>query len=177
MYSLRRSIFVVIGLFITCVSSAYAEKRVVCESTKDRRTYCDIERAYDADIRISRQLSNASCDEGYSWGRDDRGIWVDNGCRAEFAVSRRYGGHDDYEDRDRGYDRERRDLERERDRLEAERQQLEREKAAASQPKIAPLNCPPGTHPSTHRCTKEERKRGCKDYGANDGTGRGCSNF
>jgi hypothetical protein len=40
---------------------------------------------------------------------------------------------------------------------------------------VEELRCPPGTRPSTHRCTKAERKKGCRDYGAPDG--RGCSNF
>lgn len=103
-----------------------------------------------------------------------------------------YYDHDRYDwEHERWKDREHKRLERERDRIEEERRRLEEERERLEKERQRPphdfsppppppqdqLRCPPGTHPSTHRCTKEERKRGCKDYGANDGTGRGCSNF
>jgi len=34
-----------------------------------------------------RQLGDTSCVEGYNWGRDEHGVWVDRGCRAEFMVA------------------------------------------------------------------------------------------
>lgn len=37
------------------------------------------------DIRFLRQLSDVRCVEGYNWGKDERGVWVDRGCRAEFS--------------------------------------------------------------------------------------------
>jgi hypothetical protein len=37
-------------------------------------------------VRIHRQLSREACVEGVSWGFDRDGIWVDQGCRAEFQV-------------------------------------------------------------------------------------------
>lgn len=59
-----------------------------CESENDRRRRCDagfrIERAV-----VERQLSNARCDKGHSWGSDGRGIWVEHGCRADFRLYRR----------------------------------------------------------------------------------------
>jgi hypothetical protein len=73
---------------------------------------------------------------------------------------------------------EQHELNEEREHLDEERRQLD---AQRNQPPPPPphqsqtLHCPPGTHPSTHRCTNEERKRGCKDYGA--ANGQGCSNF
>jgi hypothetical protein len=33
-----------------------------------------------------RQLSGSPCQQNYSWGFDDRGIWVDHGCRADFSL-------------------------------------------------------------------------------------------
>jgi hypothetical protein len=33
-----------------------------------------------------KQRSDAPCRQGYSWGYDHNGIWVDHGCRADFAV-------------------------------------------------------------------------------------------
>lgn len=37
-------------------------------------------------VRLSRQLSDASCVRGSSWGVDRDGIWVNNGCAAEFTI-------------------------------------------------------------------------------------------
>jgi Protein of unknown function (DUF3011) len=37
-------------------------------------------------VRLVKQLSREACVEGVSWGFDRDGIWVDKGCRAEFAV-------------------------------------------------------------------------------------------
>lgn len=58
---------------------------VVCESRGHRQEYCPV-RTRGAEVQVQRQLSNAACSFGYSWGYDRRGIWVANGCRAEFAV-------------------------------------------------------------------------------------------
>jgi hypothetical protein len=38
------------------------------------------------DIQLNRQISGSACIEGQTWGTDNRGIWVDRGCRAEFRV-------------------------------------------------------------------------------------------
>jgi hypothetical protein len=37
-------------------------------------------------VRLHKQLSREACVEGVSWGFDRDGIWVDQGCRAEFQV-------------------------------------------------------------------------------------------
>lgn len=36
-------------------------------------------------VRLYRQLSRSSCQYNDTWGYDRRGVWVDQGCRAEFA--------------------------------------------------------------------------------------------
>ena len=38
-------------------------------------------------MRLVRQLSTARCEEGSTWGFNERGIWVDRNCGAEFLVS------------------------------------------------------------------------------------------
>ena len=55
-----------------------------CESYEQRRNTCpaDIRRG----VRLDRQLSKGACREGYSWGWDRRGVWVDKGCRADFVI-------------------------------------------------------------------------------------------
>ena len=57
----------------------------------------------DGRVRLVQQRSESPCREGYSWGSDGRGIWVDHGCRADFAVEGGRGGdwdRDRYRDRD-----------------------------------------------------------------------------
>jgi hypothetical protein len=64
---------------------AYRQPRVLrCESHDGRLAYCGVGRV--SDIRVHRQLSRAACHEAYSWGWDRGNLWVDRGCRAEFAV-------------------------------------------------------------------------------------------
>ncbi|HET9801980.1 MAG TPA: DUF3011 domain-containing protein [Candidatus Acidoferrum sp.] len=56
-------------------------------------------------VRLIRQRSEAPCIYGQTWGFDERGVWVDRGCRADFATGgggyRRYHhDRDDDDDRD-----------------------------------------------------------------------------
>ena len=70
--------------------NGYGHSRIVrCESTNSRRTWCRVDTG--GGVRIARQLSHTPCIEGSSWGSNDRGVWVSNGCRADFAVR---SGHD-----------------------------------------------------------------------------------
>ena len=57
---------------------------ITCSSDNGRRNYCaaDTRRG----VQLVRQRSDARCTQGYSWGYDRRGIWVDRGCRADFVV-------------------------------------------------------------------------------------------
>lgn len=63
---------------------------VTCESRDGRRTYCDSNTR--GDVFLIRQLSRSECIEGESFGYDQRGIWVDLGCRGEFEIRRAAGG-------------------------------------------------------------------------------------
>ncbi len=56
-----------------------------CSSTNGRRNFCPVDTSR-GDFRFTRQLSNVRCVEGYNWGREDNGVWVDRGCRAEFEA-------------------------------------------------------------------------------------------
>jgi hypothetical protein len=55
-----------------------------CGSDDRRQRRCNVTIRRDA--RMTRQMSKSPCLEGQSWGWDRDGIWVSNGCRAEFAV-------------------------------------------------------------------------------------------
>jgi hypothetical protein len=59
---------------------------ITCESDYDSRHRCTIDTEWG--VRLSRQLSRTNCVFNRTWGYDDRGIWVKNGCRAEFFVGR-----------------------------------------------------------------------------------------
>jgi len=55
-----------------------------CSSDFGTRQYCQVDTR--GRVRLSRQISESSCREGYSWGYDRSGVWVDHGCRAEFEI-------------------------------------------------------------------------------------------
>ncbi|HVE51697.1 MAG TPA: DUF3011 domain-containing protein [Casimicrobiaceae bacterium] len=57
---------------------------VVCESREYRYNFCDTGRIRDA--QLVDQRSQAACVRGRSWGVERNGIWVDDGCEAEFRV-------------------------------------------------------------------------------------------
>jgi Protein of unknown function (DUF3011) len=59
---------------------------VACSSNDMRRRYCDADTR--GGVRLLKQHSDSACRQGYSWGYDRRGIWVDHGCRADFEVGR-----------------------------------------------------------------------------------------
>ncbi len=66
--------------------SAYngGERVIRCESVDERQQYCNLGGIGGA--RLQRQLSRFACTEGQTWGSDGRGVWVNQGCRAEFVV-------------------------------------------------------------------------------------------
>lgn len=70
------------------------EQVIECASRHDRYQYCSVDT--DGYVRLDRQLSRSPCIEDRTWGYDDDGVWVDEGCRARFAVG--YGYDDDYDD-------------------------------------------------------------------------------
>jgi len=57
---------------------------ITCASQNLRRTACPADTSKG--VQLVRQLSDAKCKEGSSWGQDKIGIWVDKGCQAEFVV-------------------------------------------------------------------------------------------
>lgn len=75
-----------------------------CASDDGRRAYCNADTRNG--VTLSRQISGSACTEGQTWGYDQRGIWVDRGCRAEFILNGRGGGDRGYyRGDDRGNDR------------------------------------------------------------------------
>lgn len=57
---------------------------VRCESKDGSQEHCPVNTR--GGVRVSRQISRAACIEGHSWRFDRSGIWVKEGCRADFEV-------------------------------------------------------------------------------------------
>lgn len=61
-----------------------------CQSNSARYQLCQVDVGRNGRVRLVRQLSDTRCQEGYSWGWNRAGVWVDRGCRAQFVVDRRW---------------------------------------------------------------------------------------
>ncbi len=59
-----------------------------CESADNRSRSCNFTGNSRGDIRLLRQLSGKPCVENQTWGRSRNGVWVTQGCRAEFVIGR-----------------------------------------------------------------------------------------
>lgn len=68
-------------------ASVKKEELMTCASTDGQRNYCDAD-LKGASVRLMRQVGGAQCEENLTWGHDDKGIWVDRGCRGDFVVIR-----------------------------------------------------------------------------------------
>lgn len=64
------------------LEAGYNAGPVRCESINNRTQQCLLQ----GRARLVRQLSNSACIEGQSWGQARSGVWVSNGCRAEFIA-------------------------------------------------------------------------------------------
>ena len=62
----------------------------VCESDRGGYRECGVPGGGQA--VLVRQLSESACIEGRSWGSRNGGVWVQYGCRGEFAAAGGWGG-------------------------------------------------------------------------------------
>jgi hypothetical protein len=70
---------------------------LTCESISYRYRRCDVDTQNR--VNLMRELSTGNlCRQGYGWGYDNRGIWVDRGCRGEFSYGRDSNGRDRHND-------------------------------------------------------------------------------
>src|SRR5215470_3572706 len=69
---------------LTVLSPRCKAQVISCSSDDGGRHFCPLD--VRGRVRVAQQRSESPCQEGYSWGADDKGIWVDHGCRADFAV-------------------------------------------------------------------------------------------
>jgi len=89
----------VVAAFAVFIPRSVAQT-ISCSSDDGKRHYCSA----NGRARLVQQRSQSACTEGYSWGSDSRGVWVDHGCRADFEIVGGRGGWDRDHDRDRDRD-------------------------------------------------------------------------
>ena len=66
---------------------AYAQK-FSCGSNNNQYQMCQIPgNGNPQNVRMVRQLGQAACIQGRTWGTRGNQVWVDKGCRAEFQVA------------------------------------------------------------------------------------------
>lgn len=81
-----------LSLLFACLflSTAASAQTLSCSSDDMKRHYC---RANTSNgVLMIKQRSGSPCTQGYSWGYDKGGIWVDHGCRADFSLGSGGGG-------------------------------------------------------------------------------------
>lgn len=61
-------------------------RMITCSSNNGGRNYCAADTR--GGVRLTHQRSGSPCIQGRTWGFDGSGIWVDRGCRADFALGR-----------------------------------------------------------------------------------------
>jgi hypothetical protein len=86
---------VLLGVWLFVPQKSLAQSTISCGSDDGERHSCSVDTR--GGVRLQTQHSGSACTEGYSWGSDNRGVWVDHGCRADFTV----GGNRDYRDENR----------------------------------------------------------------------------
>lgn len=64
--------------------------RLQCDSNKKRYQMCEVDVGRHGQVRLVNQMSDTRCTEGYSWGWNRAGVWVNHGCRAQFVIDRRW---------------------------------------------------------------------------------------
>jgi hypothetical protein len=69
---------------------AFASYTINCNSNGYRYNYCSANT--NGYVRLQYQTSQAPCIRGRSWGSDNGGVWVNNGCSAQFEVGGDSGG-------------------------------------------------------------------------------------
>jgi Protein of unknown function (DUF3011) len=63
---------------------------VRCDSRDYQYRFCSVDLGRGGRAYLSRQISGSPCIEGRTWGWNRAGIWVNQGCDAEFTIDRRW---------------------------------------------------------------------------------------
>src|SRR5690349_17787392 len=76
--AMRKMLPIVMVVAAAYSTHAFADE-VTCESKSSKRVECSMDTR--GEVRIVKQLSNAACVEGRTWGLSKHSVWVDKGCR------------------------------------------------------------------------------------------------
>jgi Protein of unknown function (DUF3011) len=82
--SLPRLVAVALLPLALLPAAAHARYTISCSSSNYRYQYCGANT--DGYARLVSQRSKAACIRGRTWGSDNGGVWVNNGCSGEFEV-------------------------------------------------------------------------------------------
>lgn len=103
---MRALIFIGCSIFCICLPvavdaqvSGYGAQVLRCESSDGRRRLCPAD--VGDRVTLIRQLSRSVCVRNQTWGANNRGVWVSQGCRAEFRIGGRDADDEDGERRAR----------------------------------------------------------------------------
>src|SRR4051812_40938645 len=66
-------------------AAARAQERLTCTSPPGGRQQCAADTS--SGVILARSVGEAPCLLGKTWGYDDTGVWVTDGCGGEFAVA------------------------------------------------------------------------------------------
>jgi len=157
----KRIVFITCAAALLSIAEARDHERVIrCESEGGRSSYCETG-AY-GDVQLRRQLSKRRCEEYDTWGadRDGSGIWVRDGCRAEFTVRevRGWGRWRHDRDRDDDDDRDRDDRYGDDDRYDRD----EVSRVHCSSVDWSYAECPVRGRPSDARIVRQISKTRCE---------------
>ncbi|HXG57429.1 MAG TPA: DUF3011 domain-containing protein [Thermoanaerobaculia bacterium] len=67
------------------MTSASTRPVVLCASVNNGRAHCRADTRFG--VSMVRQMSRNACVAGRTWGYDSDGVWVRDGCRAEFVLT------------------------------------------------------------------------------------------
>jgi hypothetical protein len=73
------------GYRLTPEAMPLTASKITCESLDGGHKHCPVDTSHG--VGLIRQISDSDCVLNRTWAYDRNGIWVTNGCRAEFAVA------------------------------------------------------------------------------------------
>jgi len=82
---------VVFLLFASCLfaeekESAVPTETITCQSKTGERQHCPANTG--AGVILQKSTGSSACLLGMTWGYDDKGVWVTNGCSGEFLLAK-----------------------------------------------------------------------------------------
>ncbi len=95
-------LLIALAALVLWAAPSSAQQTISCSSDDMHRHYCPTDT--HGSVRLYQQHSDAACRQGYSWGYDRHGIWVDHGCRADFQLADNGWGRDRDRDDERWHD-------------------------------------------------------------------------